>query len=162
MWTSLSHLSIPGLELVIRALSVYLAILILLRIGGKKQLAQMSPTDFVAILLISNAVQNSMNGGDNSLAGGLILAVVLVGASWVISVLTYRSRVWRKVFEGTPTLLVNHGKPIQANLDRERITPQELRSLLHRQGIRHLSQVRQAVLESDGTVDVIPEEEGRS
>ena len=120
----------------------------------------MSPTDFVAILLISNAVQNSMNGGDNSLAGGLILASVLVFMSWLISVLTYRNRVWRRIFEGVPTLLIHKGHFVQRNLDRERITVQELKSLLRRQGIHDFEKVRQAILESDGTLDVTREKNG--
>ena len=160
MWNSLSHLSIPGAELIIRAIGVYLFILLLLRVSGKKQLTQMSPTDFVAILLISNAVQNSMNGGDNSLAGGLILASVLVFMSWLISVLTYRNRVWRRIFEGVPTLLIHKGHFVQRNLDRERITVQELKSLLRRQGIHDFEKVRQAILESDGTLDVTREKNG--
>ena len=69
----------------------------------------MGATEFVAVLLISNAVQNSMNGGDNSLSGGLLLAAVLVGLSSLISYLTYKSRLFSSVFEGTPTLLVNRG-----------------------------------------------------
>src|SRR3954471_2001681 len=97
---------IPILDLILRAVVVYLAVLLLLRISGKRQLGQMGPTEFVAILLISNAVQNAMNGGDNSLLGGLILAVVLILMSTVISVLTFRSGAFRAIFEGTPRLLV--------------------------------------------------------
>src|SRR3954471_22910725 len=96
---------VPYWNLIVRAIVVYLAVLILLRISGKRQLGQMGATEFVAILLISNAVQNSMNGGDNSLTGGLILATVLVGLSALISYLTYRSRFFSTIFEGTPTLL---------------------------------------------------------
>jgi len=113
---SLFHTSIPPLEFIIRALAVYLFVLLLLRIGGKRQLAQMSPTEFVAVLLISNAVQNSMNGGDNSLSGGFILAVVLIAASTLISYLTFRSKKFRHVFEGVPTILIHCGKLIEKNL----------------------------------------------
>src|SRR3954447_24735593 len=100
MLHNLLTLNLSPLNLMIRAMVVYLAVLILLRISGKRQLGQMGATEFVALLLISNAVQNSMNGGDNSLMGGLLLALVLIVTSTAISVLTFRSRFFERVFEG--------------------------------------------------------------
>src|SRR3954470_21785304 len=98
-------LSLTPANLIVRAIVVYLAVILLLRISGKRQLGQMGATEFVAVLLISNAVQNSMNGGDNSLLGGLLLAAVLIGISSLITVLTFRSHRFRMIFEGTPSLL---------------------------------------------------------
>src|SRR3954468_24349143 len=109
MWENLFNFSVSPLNLAIRAVIVYLSVLLLLRISGKKQMGQLGATEFVAILLISNAVQNAMNGGDNSLGGGLVLAVVLILLSSLISFLTYRSRIFSAIFEGTPTLLVHKG-----------------------------------------------------
>src|SRR5579859_7472683 len=100
MWQNLTTLALPAPNLIVRALVVYLSVLILLRISGKRQIGQMGATEFVTVLLISNAVQNSMNGGDNSLSGGLLLAVVLVGLSMLIARLTYRSRIFSRIFEG--------------------------------------------------------------
>src|ERR1700754_3599917 len=105
MWNDLAHLSVAPLDLVIRAAVVYIAVLVLLRIGGKRQLGQMGATEFVALLLISNAVQNSMNGGDNSLVGGLLLAAVLIALSTLISYLTFKSKFFTMIFEGTPTVV---------------------------------------------------------
>jgi uncharacterized membrane protein YcaP (DUF421 family) len=150
MW----NFDIPALSLVIRAVVVYLAVLVLLRISGKRQVGQMSPTDFVAILLISNAVQNSMNGGDNSLIGGLLLAAVLIVISTLISFLTYRSRFFTSIFEGTPTLLVHRGKLVRKNLRRELLSKSELMSLLRKQGIHDVQQIKSAILEPDGTLTV--------
>src|SRR5581483_11784623 len=116
MWQNLIHLNVPALNLAVRAVIVYTSVLILLRISGKRQLGQMGASEFVTILLISNAVQNSMNGGDNSLLGGLILAAVLIVLSTVISILTYRSEIFSRLFEGTPTLLLHKGKIIRKNL----------------------------------------------
>ena len=152
---SLFHTSIPPLEFIIRALAVYLFVLLLLRIGGKRQLAQMSPTEFVAVLLISNAVQNSMNGGDNSLSGGFILAVVLIAASTLISYLTFRSKKFRHVFEGVPTILIHCGKLIEKNLKSERITRDELASMLRRQNVHHLEVIQEAILEPDGGLTIL-------
>lgn len=150
--------NLAPLNLVIRALVVYLAVLIMLRVSGKRQLGQMGATEFVAILLISNAVQNSMNGGDNSLSGGLLLALVLVGLSSLISYLTYRSRFFSAVFEGTPTLLIHKGKIIPKHLARERMTESELRTLLRKQGLHDLLEIDTAILEADGTLSVVKTE----
>ncbi|MBI1859425.1 MAG: DUF421 domain-containing protein [Deltaproteobacteria bacterium] len=151
---SLFHLSLPPQELVIRGCGVFLYVLILLRIAGKRQMAQMSATEFVAILLISNAVQNAMNGGDNSLAGGLILAGVLIFLSWLISWLTFRYRKARTIFEGTPTLVIHKGTPIDQHLVREHLPRSELMVLLRKQGVHHFSDVHTAVLEADGSLSI--------
>jgi uncharacterized membrane protein YcaP (DUF421 family) len=145
---------LPLLNLAFRAIVVYLSVLILLRIGGKRQMGQMNATEFVAILLISNAVQNSMNGGDNSLAGGLVLAVVLIGASTLISYLTYKSKIVSTIFEGSPTLLIHKGKVLTKNLEKELLSDGELRTLLRKQGFHHLEDIQTAILEADGTVSI--------
>lgn len=154
MWQSLTELNLTPLNLIIRAVVVYLAVLILLRISGKRQLGQMGATEFVAILLISNAVQNSMNGGDNSLVGGLLLAAVLVALSALISYLTYRSRFFSTVFEGTPTLLIHKGKLVHKHLARERMSESELMTLLRKQGLHKVHEIETAILEADGTLSV--------
>src|SRR5678809_648117 len=99
MLQNLVDLHLSPLNLIIRAVVVYLAVLILLRISGKRQLGQMGATEFVAILLISNAVQNSMNGGDNSLTGGLILATVLIALSSLVALMTYRSKALENLLQ---------------------------------------------------------------
>lgn len=155
MWNNLFELSLPPANFIIRAFAVYLFVLILLRIGGKKQMGQMSATEFVAILLISNAVQNSMNGGDNSLLGGMILATALVFLSAVISYVTYKSRFFRSIFEGTPTLLIHNGKLIRKHMLKERLSESELRTLLRKQGVHNIHEIDTAILEADGTLSVI-------
>ena len=155
MWRDLTHLSVAPWDLVIRGVVVYFAVILLLRISGKRQLGQMGATELVAILLISNAVQNSMNGGDNSLVGGLILASVLIFLSWFLSFVTFHSRVAQVFFEGTPRLLVHKGKLLEKNLAQERITRPELTVLLRKQGIHHLTEIHTAVLEADGTLSLI-------
>ncbi len=159
MWGNLFNLSLPVANLVIRAVVVYFAVTILLRISGKRQLGQMGATEFVAILLISNAVQNSMNGGDNTLLGGIILATVLILLSSTLAYLTYKSKICQRIFEGTPTLLVHKGKIIQKNLASERLNESELRTLLRKQGIHKLNEISTAILESDGTLSVVHQAE---
>lgn len=152
--SSLWHLSFPFWQFVVRAVVVYIAIIILLRLGGKRQVGQMGAGEFVAILLISNAVQNSMNGGDNSITGGLILACVIIGLSLFVAYLTFKSKKAEYIIEGVPTLLVHNGKLIQKNLDKELLSVHELKALLRRQGIHDLSEIHVAILESNGFISV--------
>jgi hypothetical protein len=154
MWQSLSHPSVSVLELVIRAVVVYGFILFLIRISGKRQLGQLSAIEFVTILLISNAVQNAMNAGDNSLFGGIVLAVVLVIISMGVAILSYRYKKFRHLVEGTPTILVRRGELIHSHLEKERLTREELMTLLRRQGFHKIHKIDLAILESDGTLTV--------
>jgi uncharacterized membrane protein YcaP (DUF421 family) len=127
----------------------------MLRISGKRQIGQMGATEFVSILLISNAVQNSMNGGDNSLSGGLLLAAVIIVLSISIAYLTYYSRAFSRVFEGTPRLLVHNGNVIPKAFQRELLSMPEFHTLLRKQGIHGTKEIKSAVLEADGTLSII-------
>ncbi len=142
-------------ELVLRGTAVYVAVLLLLRLGGKRQIGQMGTAEFVAILLISNAVQNAMNGGDNSLAGGLVLAATLIVLSVGFEWLTFRSKRWEAWLQGRPTLLIHNGKVLEKNLERELLNPRELHAMLRRQGVHELGEVQEAILESDGSLSLI-------
>lgn len=149
------HFDVAPGNLALRAVVVFLAVLVLLRLSGKRQLGQMGATEFVAILLISNAVQNSMNGGDNSLIGGLLLATVLVALSALISFLTYRYQSFSRIFEGTPTLLIHKGQILSQNLAKERLSEAEFKTLLRKQGAHRVDEIRSAILEADGTLSLI-------
>ncbi len=149
------NLSLPWWEFVVRGVVVYFAMLILLRLGGRKQVGQMSPFDFVLLLVLSNAVQNSMNGGDNSLTGGLIIAVALVIANWLMGFMTFRSKKISGLLEGKPEILIHNGKIFEDMLMKEKITHEELRSVLRKNGISELQHVKYAVLETTGEISVI-------
>jgi uncharacterized membrane protein YcaP (DUF421 family) len=155
MWQNLMHFEVAPLNLIIRATIVYLAVLVMLRISGKRQIAQMGATEFVSILLISNAVQNAMNGGDNSLSGGLLLAAVLIALSYTIAFLVYRSRTFSSIFEGTPRLIVHDGKVIDKALRKELLSHSELKALLRKQGVHSFKELKSAILEADGTLSII-------
>src|SRR3974390_1046639 len=101
-------MTLPWWVFVVGGTVVYGAVLLLLRLGGKREVGQMGSGEFVAILLISNAVQNAMNGGDNSIAAGLILALTLIILSMGMARLTYRSKKWEAILEGKPRLLIHH------------------------------------------------------
>ena len=118
MW----NLTVPWWELILRSAVVYGFLLVLLRLTGKRQVGQLAPFDLVLLLVLSNAVQNSMNGGDNSLVGGLISAAVLIGFNHVIGLLTFRSKRLEAIIEGRPQILVHNGRLFEDVLDRARLT----------------------------------------
>ncbi len=149
------HTDVPLWNLIIRGVVVYFGIVLLLRVSGKRQVGQMGATELATILLISNAVQNSMNGGDNSLVGGLVLAGVLITLGSLLTYLTYRKRIFRVIFEGRPTLLVHHGKIIEKAMGAERLTRNDLTILMRKQGIHRLEDVHTAILETDGSLSLL-------
>lgn len=154
MFDSLFLTDLPIVNLVLRAAIVYVAVVLLLRISGKRQMGQLSATEFVVILLISNAVQNSMTGGDNSLTAGLVLAATLIAMSALVSWLSYRSKMLSAVFEGTPTLLIHHGRAIRRNMEREQLNDTDLKVLLRKHGVVDFRDVDNAILEADGSLSV--------
>ena len=147
--------SVPWAQLAARAVVVYFFVLGLLRLGGKRQIGQMGPAEFVALLLVSNAVQDSMNGGDNSLSGGLLLAAVVVGASALVGWLSFRSKRLSDFLQGRPVLLVYKGEIVPRNLEGCRLAVRELRALLRHQGLHDLADVHEAVLETNGSLSVV-------
>ena len=140
---------------VLRAVVVYFALLLFLRLAGKRELGQMSPFDLVVLLIISNAVQNAMVGPDTSLNGGLIAAATLLVVNWVVDRLGIRSAWLRSRLIGNPSLLVNHGAFVQDHLRREGITEEEVWQALREHGVDSLANVKIAVLEVDGTISVV-------
>lgn len=148
-------LAVSPAEFALRALVVYFVLLLLLRIGGKRQAGQLAPFDLVLLLVISNAVQNSMNAGDNSLVGGLISATVLVLVHFLVSLLTARSRPVEKLLDGEPELLIRDGQVFPAALRRAQITHHELESALRQNGCQRPDEVGLAILEINGAISVI-------
>ena len=144
------------LNIALRSAVVFAVILVGLRLLGKRHVAQLSIVDLVLILLISNAVQNAMVGDDTSLLGGIVAAVTLLIVSYVFTIILVRSRGAEKLFEGTPTLLVHDGKVIAKHLEQENITEEELKRVIREHGIENVAEVKTAVMESDGTISVIP------
>jgi uncharacterized membrane protein YcaP (DUF421 family) len=116
----------------------------------------MAPFDLVLLLVLSNAVQNAMNGGDNSVTGGIILASTLVGLNWGIGWPTFRSKRIEALVEGRPVMLVHNGTVDQRALQSVQMTIHELNASLRAGGCAGAEEVRFAVLENNGHVTVIP------
>lgn len=152
MW----NLSIHWWELIARGLFVYFFLILILRSTGKRQIGQMSPFDLVLLMVLSNAVQNSMTGGDNSITSGIILAVTLVLANWTVGKLTSSSKVMEQLIEGDPQVLFHNGIVYEKVLKDAQVTRQELIAAVHKAGYANLDAIRAAILENDGTISVIP------
>jgi len=142
-------------EIFLRTLLMYALVLLGIRITGKREVGQLTPFDLVFLLLIANAVQNAMTGPDTSLTGGFVAAGTLFVATLFMSKLFFKNRKYRQFFEGTPTVLVARGQPVQANLLKECVTMDELNEALREHGVLNLEEVELAVLEIDGSVSVI-------
>jgi uncharacterized membrane protein YcaP (DUF421 family) len=156
MW----NMTVPWWELIVRSLVVYLFLLAVLRLTGKRQVGQLAPFDLVLLLVLSNAVQNSMNGGDNSLAGGLISAATLIAVNWAVSLATFRSKRLESLVEGRPELLIHNGKLFEDVMTRTQLTRHELNAALRQAGCACIEEVHTAVLENNGAISVTQRSEG--
>ncbi len=142
-------------EFVLRAVVVYIFLLVLLRLTGKRQVGQLAPFDLVLLLVLSNAVQNSMNGGDNSVTGGMILATTLVVINSFVGWLAYHSKSVEALIEGRPVILIHDGRVDHHSLQQVHMTTHELDAALRQEGHAGPASVRFAVLENNGKISVI-------
>ncbi len=147
------------LEIVVRTAIIYFAVLVGLRLTGKREVGQMTPFDLVLLILIANAVQNAMTGPDNSVSGGLVAAGTLLVLNFVLSRVVFRNRHLRRMVEGTPTILIKEGQLIARNLEYEHITPDEIQQALREHGVPTPEEVGLAVLEIDGSISVLRKDE---
>ena len=150
MW----QLAIPWWEFVARALIVYVFLMILLRVTGRRQVGQLAPFDLVLLLVLSNALQNAMNGGDNSVLGGVISALTLVGVNWLTGYLTFRNKRLARAIEGRPEVLIHNGHVYRDIMAREHLTQAELDAALRLAGCGSVEDVHFAVLENNGQISV--------
>jgi len=148
------NMTVPWWELVIRGAVVYVFLITLLRITGKRQIGQLSPLDLVLLLILSNAVQNSMNAGDNSLIGGLISAATLVALNYLIEYAAVKSKKLEGIIEGRPQVIIHEGKLFEDVIRNAKITQMEVESTLRESGFFDMKDVKLAILENNGKVSV--------
>ncbi len=151
MW----NIAVPWWELVLRSTVVYVFLLALIRITGKRQIGQLAPFDLVLLLVLSNAVQNSMNAGDNSLIGGLLSATTLIVLNSLIAYATHRSKRIEALVEGRPQVLIHNGKLYSQVMLDANLTHHELTSALRQAGCLAVEDVHYAVLENNGSISVV-------
>ncbi len=150
--------TVTWVEKIIRPVLVYIALLFLLKMFGKRELAQLNPFDLVVLLILSNTVQNAIIGNDTSLLGGLVGALVLLAVNWLVVRYFYYHRQLDAFFEGEPVELIRDGKVIMAACEKERVTEPELLVAIRRQGYADLAQVERAILETSGAISIIPKQ----
>ena len=150
MW----NLTEPWWELVVRCTIVYFFMILLLRFSGKRQIGQLAPFDLVLLLVLSNAVQNAMNAGDNSLLAGIILASTLIVLNYLVGWATFKSGRLEALVEGRPEILIHIGKLFENVMRKQQITHHELNAALRDAGCACLEEVHFAVLENNGRITV--------
>lgn len=151
MW----NMSVPWWELIFRGAVVYAVLILLLRITGKRQVGQLAPFDLVLLLVLANAVQNSMNAGDNSLIGGLIVATTLIGLNFLVSFVTHRYKKLEAMIEGRPQILIHNGKIFEDVMAKAQLTHHELNAALRKSGCASVEEVHTAILENNGAISVV-------
>jgi len=149
------NLAIPAWDIVLRTAAIYAAILVGLRLAGKREMGQMNVFDLVVLLLIANAVQNAMVGPDTSLLGGMLAAGVLLILNAILARLRLRWPRLRRVIEGSPTVLILHGEVLEDHLRREEVDKEMLAAALREHGLSDEKGVEMAVLEIDGSISVV-------
>jgi uncharacterized membrane protein YcaP (DUF421 family) len=146
------------MDLVVRTIVVFVFLMVLMRVIGRRELSSLQPFDLILLIVLGDAVQQSLTQDDYSLTGGLLVvgtfAVLQVFVSW----LGYRFPKARPILEGDPLIVVQDGEPIERNLKRERLTLGELAEAARQEGIEHLADVKWAVLETTGKISFIKKE----
>src|SRR5689334_23181315 len=126
LWADMFHLGVPIIEKILRAVIVYFALVALVRIAGKRELAQLNPFDLVVLLTLSNTVQNAIIGDDNTVLGGIIGATTLIVVNYFVVRFLYGHERLEQFIEGNPDMLVEDGKVLHDRLRKELITLPEL------------------------------------
>ena len=151
-------IAFPYLKIILSSVSVYIFIVVAIRLFGKNELAQLSVIDLVFILLISNAVQNAMVGTDSSLGGGLVAATSLFIVNYLFNRIMYRFPKLSKLIQGEPLLLIYNGKINIKNINKARISMEEIMEVIREHGVARVDQVDLAILEVDGNISVMSNE----
>jgi uncharacterized membrane protein YcaP (DUF421 family) len=157
-------LSLPDIgsslpEVALRTALVYLFLIVALRVSGKREVGQMSVLELVVILVISDAVQNSMVGDNTTLWGGLIAVTTLLALDFGLKALARRSKGVREVIEGEPRLIVRDGRLLMRALNEEGLEVDEVRAAIRSHGLASAEDVKFAVLETDGAISVVPRDD---
>src|SRR5512140_2568750 len=144
-----------AIEILFRTGVIYFLILLGVRLSGKREVGQMTPFDLTLLLLLSNAVQNAMTGPDNTLLGGAAAALTLLVLNYVIAELSGANRRFRRVVQGSPSLLIHNGEVVMPHMAKEHVTLDELQRACREHGISNIKDVALGVLEVDGSISLL-------
>lgn len=146
---------------VFRGLIVYLFLLLVFRLSGKRTLAQTTPFEFVLLIIISEVTQQALVGEDYSITASLILITTLVGTDYLFGLIKQKWKGFEKVSEGSPLIVVANGKLLQNRAHKARVSEEDvLEAARNLHGLERLDQIKYAVLELDGSISIIPKESG--
>ena len=145
----------PYLDIIVRSVTIYLFMVIALRIFGKKQLSQLNTADVILILLISNSVQNAMVGSNTSLYGGMVAALALFIVNFIFKRAILKSAFIKDLVQGTPEILIHNGKIEFGTIAKLGITNDELQEAMREHGVEHYKEVKLAMFEIDGSISII-------
>ncbi|MHB8393342.1 MAG: DUF421 domain-containing protein [Candidatus Dormibacteria bacterium] len=154
----LTHLAIPPWDLILRSASIYLVLLIALRVFGKRELGQMTIFDLVLVLLVANAVQPAMTGPDSSLLGGLLIIGTLFVLNWGVNWGRLHNRLMGRILESPPRVLASAGEWLPGSLAKEGIDAGEADMALREHGVSGVGDCELVEMESDGSISVIPKQ----
>jgi uncharacterized membrane protein YcaP (DUF421 family) len=147
------------MDAIVRGLAVYLFLLILFRIAGRRTLGNITNFDFVLLLIISEATQNAMIGNDYSVTNGFLVILTLVGLDIVFSFMKQRFPAMERYVDGLPLILVDQGRPLKDLMNRARVDEQDiLASARERHGLERMEQIKYAILETNGMISIVPKE----
>lgn len=145
------------MDSILRSVSVYFILLIVLRLSGKRTLSEMGTFDFVLLLIIGEATQQALLGNDFSVTNSAIIIVTLIGIDILMSLIKQRFKGVEKIVDGTPLIILENGKPIKSIMEKERVDEADiLEQARMYHGIERLEQIKYAVLERSGDITIIP------
>ncbi len=149
------ELSMPWWEFLVRAATIYVALLVFVRLSGKRAVGEFTPFDFVVLILLSESAQGALTGGDESIPGAILLVGTLVGLNYLVGVLSARFRGVDKLVEGEPVVLVHHGRILYGALKRENVPISDLEESLRKNGLTDATTVELAMLETNGEITMV-------
>lgn len=154
-------MSLDWWEFIVRAIVVYAVLLLIVRLSGKRTVGQFTPFDLLVVMLLSEAVSNSLSGGDDSLLGGLIIAVTLVALNMVIAFATSRSKRIEAIMDGKPVVIGRDGELFDDLLKSNRIGMSEIENAFHAADVTK-EEMAYAILEADGTINILKKKQESS
>jgi len=156
MWHNLFVPDLSVTEKILRPVLVYIFLVVVVRLAGRRELAQLNSFDLIVLMMLANTVQNATIGNDNSLVGGLIGVTALLLVNYLVVRYLYTHPRVDKLLEGAPTELIRDGELVRANLVKEAITEEEVMEAVRKQGLGSAAEVAEAVLETGGAISVVP------
>src|SRR3954468_15804158 len=143
------------MDIVLRAAVLYFFVVFVMRVIGRRELSSMTPFDLVLLIVLGDAIQQGLTQDDYSITGAVLAVATIATLQVLTSYVSYKSKAARKVFEGQPLVIVDHGEIVQQNLKRERMTKEEIAEEARQQQISSLDEVDGAIIQANGSISFI-------